>query len=139
MNVRSWSVVAAVARLAIVFLALAVGRPARAQAPVPANPYDGWDNAYYQIMADELRQVSRNRTVYTSDGHAIGRIVDVRVTPDGMHEAAIVRARRVMGGGQVALPFHRLAKLNGRLVAKDDRGAVLAMDRLDARAAEAGR
>jgi hypothetical protein len=119
-------------------VALTIGS-ARAQSPATANPYDGWDNAYYQIMAGELRQVGLNRTVYTSDGYAIGRIVDVRTTPDGMHEAAIVRVRRLMGGGQVALPFHRLAKRNGRLVAKDDRAGVLAMDRPSAPGAGAHR
>ncbi|AWN42273.1 PRC-barrel domain containing protein [Methylobacterium durans] len=116
--------------------ALAVGS-ARAQTPTPPNPFDGWDNAYYQIMADELRRIGLNRTVYSSDGHAVGRILDVRTTPDGMHEAAIVRVRRLMGSGQIALPFYRLAKRNGRLVAKDDRASVLSMDRLDVPGASA--
>ncbi|GJD65699.1 PRC-barrel domain-containing protein [Methylobacterium frigidaeris] len=117
--------------LVIVLLHLAGAVPARAQAPIPFDPSDGWDNAYYQIMAKELRQLGLNKTVYSSDGHAVGRIIDVRTTPDGMHEAAIIRVRRLMGGGQIALPFYRLSKRDGRLVAMDDRATVSAMERLD--------
>nr|WP_245438455.1 hypothetical protein [Methylorubrum zatmanii] len=53
-----------------------------------------------------------------------------RTTPDGQHEVAVVRVRRLMGGGAVALPFYRLTRRKDRIVTKDDRAALLAMERL---------
>lgn len=114
----------------LLFAAMTVSS-ALAQAPAPASPSNGWDNAYYQIMAESLRRAGRGKWVYTSDGHAIGRIADVRTSPDGMHELAIVRVRPLMGGGEVALPIYRLTRRKGRIVATDDRATVRAMERLE--------
>ncbi|KAB1072488.1 PRC-barrel domain-containing protein [Methylobacterium planeticum] len=110
-------------------LTLAAATAAQAQAL--ASPSDGWDNAYYQILAESLRRSGRGQWVYTSDGHAIGRIADVRTSPDGMHELAVVDVRSLMGGGVIAVPFHRLARRRDRIVSTDDRAAVLTMQRLD--------
>lgn len=115
---------------AMFLLASAATTAALAQAP--ASPSDGWDNAYYQILAESLRRSGQGKWVYTSDGHAIGRIVDVRTTPDGQHEAAVIRVRRLFGGGEVAIPFYRLSRQKKCIVSKDDRTAVLAMERSDA-------
>lgn len=109
-----------------------VSTSAPAQAPVPASPSDGWDNAYYQILAESLRRSGRGKWVYTADGHAIGRIADVRASPDGMHELAVVDVRYLMGGGVITIPFYRLTRQKDRIVSTDDRAAILAMPRLDA-------
>ncbi|KAA0121883.1 PRC-barrel domain containing protein [Methylobacterium sp. P1-11] len=106
--------------------------PTAAGAQTSAPPSNGWDNAYYQILAESLRRTGAGKWVYTADGHAIGRIADVRTTPDGQHEVAVVRVRRLMGGGAVALPFYRLSRRKDRIVSKDDRAALIAMERLDA-------
>ena len=115
--------------LALIVLNLAYGASAFAQ-PQPTS-LNGWDNAYYQILAESLRRAGKGKWVYTPDGHAIGRITDVRTSRDGTHEVAIVRVRPLMGGGRVALPIHRLARRKGRIVASDGRAAVRAMTRLD--------
>ncbi len=56
---------------------------AQAQAPVPFDASDGQDDAYDRIMADEVRQVGLNRTVHSSDGYAVGRILDARFIEPG--------------------------------------------------------
>lgn len=117
--------------LLAVLLALAGTVPAGAQAPVPSSPSNGWDNAYYQILAESLWRSGRGKRVYTADGHAIGRIADVRTSPDGMHELAIVDVRYLMGGGVIALPFYRLTRRKDRIVSLEDQAAVRAMARLD--------
>lgn len=134
-QVRS-AVLGARALTMLLFEALTVSS-ALAQAPAQASPSNGWDNAYYQIQAESLRRAGYGKWVYTSDGHAIGRIVDVRTSPDGMHEVAVVGVRPLMGGGQVALPIYRLSRRKGRIVATDDRATVPAMERL--RMASGGR
>ena len=95
------------------------------------SPSNGWDNAYYQILAESLRRAGKGKWVYTADGHAIGRIADIRTSRDGLHEVAVVRVRPLMGGGQVALPIYRLARRKGRIVASDGRAAIRAMARSD--------
>lgn len=112
-------------------LALSVVVPAGAQAPVPPSSSDGWDNAYYQILAESLRRAGRGKRVYTAYGHAIGRIADVRTSPDGMHELAIVDVRYLIGGGVIALPFHRLSRQKDRIVSLNDQASVRAMALLD--------
>lgn len=118
-----------VARWVVFLTAIAVAAPVIAQAP--PSPANGWDNAYYQILADSLRRAGRGKWVYSSDGHAVGRIADVRTSADGMHEIAVVNVRRLMGGGEIALPIYRLSRKGGRILAKDDRAAIRAMDRID--------
>ncbi len=103
--------------------------PARAQAP--PSSVDGWDNAYYQILAESLRRAGRGKWVYTSDGHAIGRIADVHTAPDGVHEVAVVSVRPLMGGGQIVLPVYRLSRRKGRIVSAEDRAAIRSMARVD--------
>lgn len=95
------------------------------------SPLNGWDNAYYQILAESLRRAGKGNWVSTSDGYAIGRIVDVRTAPDGMHEIVVVNVRRLMGGGEIALPIDRLVRNKGRILAKDDRAAIRSMARID--------
>jgi len=102
-----------------------------AVAQSPAQPSDGWDNAYYQILAESLRRAGNGKWVYASDGYAIGRIADVRTSPDGMHEIVVVQVRRLLGGGQVALPVYRLARIKGRIVSKNDRDFIRSMARLN--------
>ncbi|GJE42797.1 hypothetical protein [Methylobacterium soli] len=122
-----------VRRLTVAFaLGLGVAHSASAQGPVPPSRSDGWDNAYYQILAESLRRMGQGQWVYSSDGHAVGRIADVRTSADGMRQLAVVRLRRLLGGGQVAIPVDRLARRNGRIVAQDDRTGILAAARLAA-------
>lgn len=109
-------------------MALAVATPAIAQAPPSAS--NGWDNAYYQILAESLRRAGQGKWVYSSDGHAIGRIADIRTAADGMHEVAVVGVRRRMGGGEIALSINRLGRRKGRIFATDDRAAIRAMERI---------
>lgn len=118
-----------VVRRLLFLAAFALATPAFAQAPPSAS--NGWDNAYYQIRAESLHRAGQGKWVYTADGYTIGRIADVRTAPDGQHEVAVIRVRRLMGGGEVALPIHRLTRQKGRIVAKDDRVVIRAMERLD--------
>lgn len=112
----------------VLLAALAVATPAGAQAP--PSPSNGWDNAYYQILAESLRRAGKGKWVYTADGYPVGRIVDVRTAPDGLHEVAVIRVRRLMGGGEIALPIRRLVRKKSRILAADDRTAIRAMERV---------
>ncbi|WP_018259660.1 hypothetical protein [Methylobacterium sp. WSM2598] len=102
--------------------------PPHAHAP-PSN-VNGWDNAYSQILTESLRRAERGKWVYTSDGHAISRITDVHTAPYGMHVVAVVRVRRLLGGG-IALPVYRLSRRKGRIVSAEDLSAIRAMAHVD--------
>ncbi|ACA15723.1 hypothetical protein M446_1198 [Methylobacterium sp. 4-46] len=107
-----------------------------AHAQAPPSSVDGWDNAYYQILAESLRRAGRGKWVYTSDGHPIGHIADVHTAPDGVHEVAVVRVRRLLRGGEIALPVYRSSRQNGRIVSAEDRPTIRAMARVDVAAGD---
>jgi hypothetical protein len=61
-----------------------------------------------QMAAASLIPTLRGRWLHADHKLAVGRVQDVRVSPDGHTLIAVVARRRWLGGGEIGIPVPRL-------------------------------
>ncbi|NEU13340.1 PRC-barrel domain containing protein [Methylobacterium sp. BTF04] len=93
--------------------ALTLAGPAGAQEP-RSHLLDRADSRMHGNAAS-LVPTLRGRWLYADHRLVVGRVQDVRVSPDGNTLIAIVARRRWLGGGEIGVPVPHLRQVDNDL------------------------
>ncbi|MER2266738.1 PRC-barrel domain containing protein [Methylobacterium oxalidis] len=83
-----------------------------------------------QMSAASLMPTLGGRWLYADGGLVVGRVHEVRVSPDGNTLVAVVVRRRWLGGGLIGVPVPRLRQVGNDLSMTGTRQSIRAMPTL---------